>query len=63
MSGVLVEDLPAGTIVTTRTVVFIRMLDGPGAVWHGTNGSRLHSNQIDQKLAFGAEVLRHGYGD
>ncbi len=62
-AGVKSADLPKGSIVVNVDVVFIRALDGIGAVWRSTNGSQLHDSDIDKRLVVGAQVLRVGYGE
>lgn len=63
MNEIKAANLLEGSIVANHDVVYLRVLDGIGAVWHGTNGSRMHDLQIGELLDAGAVVLRHGYGD
>lgn len=60
MADVKSADLPAGSVITTGYIAYLRVLDGIGAVWHGTDGSRMRDDQIDRLLQSGAIVLQEG---
>ncbi len=56
-------NLPAGSIIGTDKTALFRAFDGFGYVWRSTEKSRRHNDEeVDQMLAGGAVVLRHGYG-
>lgn len=56
-------DLPDGSIVATRTTVYIKTHPTKWAQWRGTNGEHAPDPFIDSDLADGATVLRVGYGE
>jgi hypothetical protein len=53
-------DLPAGSVVATDDVAYLRALDGIGVVWRSTWGFRLDDDHIQRLLDNGAVVLREG---
>lgn len=60
MTDIQATDLPAGSVIANGEIAAMRALDGIGAVWRATNGSRLRDDQIDKLLGEGARVLRSG---
>ncbi len=60
MAKVRATDLPEGTVVGTYAVIHIKT--GPNN-WASTNGNRPRDIVIDEDIAQGATVLRHGYGE
>ncbi len=60
MSDVRAADLPEGSIVADRVVAHIKR---DHDYWRSTNGNRPTDAAIDEDLAAGAAVVRHGYGE
>lgn len=63
MDDINAADLPEGSIVASQRTAWIRVLPGPGTVWHGTDSQRRDDRWIDHALVETATVLRHGYGE
>ncbi len=64
MTGVpRAADLPDGSVVADRDVVYIKNHPSKTAQWRGTNGGYVGDWRVDQALAEGAAVVRHGYGE
>lgn len=66
MIEVRAADLPEGSIIVSRDAAYIKQrtygTDAPP--WSATGtGNCLDDPVIDHLLRYGAEVLRHGYGD
>jgi hypothetical protein len=55
-------DLPDESVVAGRTVAYIKNHPTATAQWRGTNGGFFGNWRIDEELAGGATVLRHGDG-
>ncbi len=56
-------DLPEGSIVASRIKVWIKTFPSDYSDWRATTGAYEHNRYVDEALASGATVLRHGYGD
>jgi hypothetical protein len=56
------KDLPDLSVVANPTVAYIKNHPTATAQWRGTNGGYFGNWRIDEELACGATVLRHGDG-
>lgn len=56
-------DLPEGSIVANRDKVWIKNHPSHYCPWRSSYGSHEYDVHVDQALADGATVLRHGYGE
>lgn len=55
-------DLPAGSVVASATVAYIKDHPTATAQWRGTNGGYFGDWKIDEELVASAEILRVGGG-
>jgi hypothetical protein len=56
-------DLPDGSIIAARNVVYIKNRPSTYSQWCSTRGAYLADSLVDQYLHEGATVLRVGYGE
>jgi hypothetical protein len=55
-------DLPDGSVVADNKQAFFKNHPSANSPWRGTSGGHFGDWKVDDALADGAVVLRHGYG-